>query len=249
MNKFSTMAFADFRALLESMAKPYPTKPGFKALVEAIPLQDLQEALGDKHFKAMFKKLLEHELKKEHEREFRKWLDLDTPLPKPEVAASNDGLLEEPLTEAQLKAAEEEKIRERNLRLEQKDRQAGATFVNSKGEVQKSHMSESEKEELLEKSKKESVEEYKKAIAWIKGAADRRNQPQELAPSATDVANQLNNILAPTTVSTATKETKQAITKWMRSTDSNLVLAARRNNPDWAAKMDKILLKTFEADL
>jgi hypothetical protein len=165
------------------------------------------------------------------------------------LAASNDGLLEEPLTEAQLKAAEEDKIRERNLRLEQKDRQAGATFVNSKGEVQKSHMSESEKEELLEKSKKESAEEYKKAIAWIRGEADRRNQPQELAPSATDVANQLNNILAPTTVSTATKETKQAITKWMRSTDSNLVLAARRNNPDWAAKMDKILLKTFEADL
>src|ERR1700677_470617 len=165
------------------------------------------------------------------------------------LQASNDGLLEEPLTEAQLKAAEEEKIKERNLRLEQKDRQAGATFVNSKGEVQKSHMSESEKEELLEKSKKESAEEYKKAIAWIRGEADRRNQPQELAPSPRDAANELNNILSPVTISSATKETKQAITKWMRNTDSKLVLAARRNNPDWAAKMDKILLKTFEADL
>jgi hypothetical protein len=159
------------------------------------------------------------------------------------------GSLQEPLTEAELKAAEEEKTRERNLRLEQKDRAAGATFVNSKGEVQKSHMSESEKEDLLEKSKKESAEEYKKAIAWIRGEADRRNQPQELAPSAIDVANQLNNILAPVTISTASKQTKQEITKWMRSTDSKLVLAARRNNPDWAAKMDKILLKTFEADI
>ena len=165
------------------------------------------------------------------------------------LAASNDGLLEEPLTQAQLKAAEEEKIKERNLRLEQKDRQAGATFVNSKGEVQKSHMSEAEKEDLLEKSKKESAEEYKKAIAWIRGEAERRNQPQELAPSPRDAAFELNNILSPVTISSATKETKQAITKWMRNTDSKLVLAARRNNPDWAAKMDKILLKTFEADL
>jgi hypothetical protein len=165
------------------------------------------------------------------------------------LGASNDGLLEEPLTEAQLKAAEEEKTRERNLRLEQKDRAAGATFVNSKGEVQKSHMSESEKEELLEKSKKESAEEYKKAIAWIRGEADRRNQPQDLAPSAIDVANQLSNILSPVTVSSATRETKQAITKWMRSTDSKLLLAARRNNPELAAKADKILLKTFEADI
>jgi hypothetical protein len=165
------------------------------------------------------------------------------------LQASNAGSLEEPLTEAQLRAAEEEKIRERNLRLEQKDRQAGATFINSKGEVQQSHMSESEKEELLEKSKKESAEEYKKAIAWIRGEADRRNQPQELAPSAIDAANQLSNILSPVTVSSATRETKQAITKWMRSTDSKLLLAARRNNPELAAKADKILLKTFEADL
>ena len=165
------------------------------------------------------------------------------------LLASNEGRLEEPLTEAQLKAAEEEKTRERNLRLEQKDRAAGATFVNSKGEVQKSHMSESEKEELLEKSKKESAEEYKKAIAWIRGEAERRNQPQELAPSPRDAAFELNNILSPVTISSATKETKQAITKWMRNTDSKLVLAARRNNPDWAVKMDKILLKTFEADL
>ena len=165
------------------------------------------------------------------------------------LLASNEGRLEEPLTEAQLKAAEEEKTRERNLRLEQKDRAAGATFINSKGEVQKSHMSESEKEELLEKSKKESAEEYKKAIAWIRGEAERRNQPQELAPSPRDAAFELNNILSPVTISSATKETKQAITKWVRNTDSKLVLAARRNNPDWAAKMDKILLKTFEADL
>jgi hypothetical protein len=165
------------------------------------------------------------------------------------LLASNEGRLEEPLTEAQLKAAEEAKIRERNLRLEQKDRQAGATFVNSKGEVQKSHMSDTEKEDLLEQSKKESAEEYKKAIAWIRGEADRRNQPQELAPSAIDAANQLSNILSPVTVSSATRETKQAITKWMRSTDSKLLLAARRNNPELAAKADKILLKTFEADI
>jgi hypothetical protein len=165
------------------------------------------------------------------------------------LAASNDGLLEEPLTEAQLKAAEEEKIKERNLRLEQKDRQAGATFVNSKGEVQKSHMSEAEKEDLLEKSKKESAEEYKKAIAWIRGEADRRNQPQELPPSAIDVANQLSDILSSVTIGTATKETKQAITKWMRNSDSKLLLMARKNNPEMAAKMDKILLKPFEADL
>ena len=165
------------------------------------------------------------------------------------VSASNAGSLEEPLTEAQLQAAEAEKIRERNLRLEQKDRAAGATFINSKGEVLKSHMSESEKEELLEKSKKESAEEYKKAIAWIRGEADRRNQPQELAPTAIDVASQLSNILSPVTVSSATRETKQAITKWMRTTESKLLLMARKNNPDLAIKADKILLKTFEADI
>ena len=141
------------------------------------------------------------------------------------LAASNDGLLEEPLTEAQLRAAEEEKIKERNLRLEQKDRQAGATFVNSKGEVQNSHMSEAEKEDLLEKSKKESAEEYKKAIAWIRGEAERRNQPQELAPSPRDAAFELNNILSPVTISSATKETKQAITKWMRSTQFSKEIA------------------------
>jgi hypothetical protein len=165
------------------------------------------------------------------------------------LEASNQGLLEEPLSPEQEKALEAERIKERNARLEAKDRRGGGTFVDPQGRVYNSHLSEAEKEDLLEKSSKESAKEYKKAIAWIRGEADRRKQPQELAPSATDAAYQLNNILAPVTISTATKETKQAITKWMRTTDSKLLLMARRNNPELAAKADKILLKTFEADI
>jgi len=148
------------------------------------------------------------------------------------------GLLQEPLTEAELKAVEEEKTKERNARLEAKDRRSGRTVVDSQGRICNSHLSESEKEELLEKSMKDSKEEYKKAVSWIRGEADRRNQPQELAPTAIDAASELNNILSPVTVSSATKQTKQEITKWMRNTESKLVLMARRNNPDWASKMD-----------
>jgi hypothetical protein len=159
------------------------------------------------------------------------------------------GSLQEPLTEAELRTAEEEKIKERNARLEERDRRAGASFVDSQGNVCKRHMSDAEREDMLEAAEKQSKEDYKNALKWIKEKAEGKNQPTPLGPSAIDVANQLSNILASVTISTATKETKQAITKWIRSADSKLVLAARRNHPDWATKMDKILLKTFEADL
>ncbi|HXM01760.1 MAG TPA: hypothetical protein VN939_04105, partial [Chthoniobacterales bacterium] len=64
-----------------------------------------------------------------------------------------------------------------------------------------------------------------------------------------DVANQLANILSTVSISSSTQETKQALTKWMRDNNSQLVITARRNNPELVSKMDKILLKTFEADL
>jgi hypothetical protein len=161
------------------------------------------------------------------------------------LLASNEGRLEEPLTEAQLKAAEQEKTRERNLRLEQKDRAAGAVFINSKGEVQKSHMSEIEKEQLLEQSKKESEAEYKKALEWIKSQGQRQNEPRPLEATPTDAVNELNSLLAGVTISTATVEHKRAIKGWYKTTSTKNIQAVKRNHPQIAEKIEKILVKDF----
>jgi hypothetical protein len=161
----------------------------------------------------------------------------------------SSGLLQEPPTEAELKTAEEKKVKERNARLEAQDRRAGASFVDSNGNVCTRHMSDSEREEMMEAAEKQSKEDYKKALEWVRGKAEAKNQPKPLGPSAIDVANELSNILNPVTIATSTAETKRALTKWMRANDSQLVITARRNNPDLVVKMDKILLKTFEADL
>jgi hypothetical protein len=159
------------------------------------------------------------------------------------------GSLQEPLTEAELRTAEEEKTKERNARLEERDRRAGANFVDSNGNVCTRHMSDSEREEMLEAAEKQSKEDYKNALKWIKEKAEGKNQPTPLGPSAIDVANQLSNILNAVTIASSTPDTKRALTKWMRDNSSQLVITARRNNPELVAKMDKILLKTFEADL
>jgi hypothetical protein len=165
------------------------------------------------------------------------------------LGLSNDGLLQEPLSEAEEKEAAEQRTIERNKRLEAQDRRSGATFVDSEGRVRTAHLSDQEKEELRSKAEAESKEEYKKALAWIKDRAKQSSGPAELGPSPIDAQNSIQAILAPVTISNATVETKKAIVKWMRNTPSQHVVIARRNNPDAATKMDKILLKSFEADL
>lgn len=166
------------------------------------------------------------------------WLDL-----------SNSGVLDEPLSEAEQKAADEQRTIERNKRLEAQDRRSGATFVDSEGRVRTAHLSDQEKEELRSKAEAESKEEYKKALAWIKDRAKKSDGPAELGPSPIDAQNSIQAILAPITISSATKDTKQAIVRWMKETPTEHVRITRRNNPDAASKMDRILLKSFEADL
>jgi hypothetical protein len=161
------------------------------------------------------------------------------------VSASNQGLLKEPLSPEQEKALQEEKTKERNLRLEQKDRQAGATFVNAQGEVQKSHLSESEKEAMLEAAAKQSKEDYKKALEWVRSQGQRQNEPRPLDPSPIDAVNELNSLLEGVTISTATVEHKRAIKGWYKTTSTKNIQAVKRNHPLIAEKIEKILVKDF----
>jgi hypothetical protein len=94
------------------MAKPYPTEPGYKALIAAIPSEDLEAAMRDKRFAASFEKFVSREEKKEQKRERREWLDRTAPLPSLEVsedAARNEGHTDDVETfEGAVKAGEEE---------------------------------------------------------------------------------------------------------------------------------------------
>lgn len=72
ISKIGVMPLFDFRQLLEGMAKPYPTAPGYQALIDAIPADDLKAALRDKHFAELFEKFKQHEKKKEYKRKIHK---------------------------------------------------------------------------------------------------------------------------------------------------------------------------------
>jgi len=166
------------------------------------------------------------------------------------LALTAEGKLEEPLSEAQLKLQAEERTRERNRRLEAKDRQSGGVYVDENGNIHRSHLTDAEREELQAKAESEARAEAKQIFQRIRERAQKGDEVASLEPTPNDAFNSLNAILAGVTVSTATKETKLAVNQWYKQTSSKNILHVKRSYPTIAQKADLILLKDFsQADL